>query len=134
MGPSEELKRVATALVANCRSDSDEQNLDDLYAEHAESIEAFAMGGEDRVTKGLDGIRGKHEWWRNNMEVLPSDLTPEQMAEGPFYNGDDKFSVIFRLKAKDRNSGQVMDMLETATYTVENGKVVREEFFYAMPE
>ncbi|MEM1381804.1 MAG: SnoaL-like domain-containing protein [Pseudomonadota bacterium] len=134
MGPSEDLKRVAKALVENCRNDRDEQNLNDLYADHAESVEAFAMPGDDRVKKGLDAIRAKHEWWRSNMEVLPSDLTPEQMAEGPFYNGDDKFSVIFRLKAKDRNSGQVMDMLETATYTVEDGKVVREEFFYAMPE
>ena len=131
MGPSEELKAIATALVANCRADQDEKNLDDLYADHAESVEAFAMPGDDRIKQGLDAIRAKHERWRANMEVLPDSPPPEQAAEGPFYNGDDKFSVIFRLKAKDKNSGQVMDMVETATYTVENGKIVREEFFYA---
>jgi len=131
MGPNDELKAIANALVENCRNDQDEKNLDDLYAPHAVSAEAFAMPGDERVKEGLEAIRGKHEWWRANMEVLPSDLTPEQMAEGPFYHGDDKFSVIFRLKAKDKNSGQVMDMVETATYTVENGKIVREEFFYA---
>lgn len=132
MGPSEQLKAIGTALVANCRADLDEKNLDELYAEHAESVEAFAMPGDERIKKGLDAIRAKHEWWRANMEVLPDSPAPEQAAEGPFYNGDDKFSVIFRLKVKDKNSGQVMDMVETATYTVEDGKVVREEFFYAM--
>ncbi|MEM9840307.1 MAG: SnoaL-like domain-containing protein [Pseudomonadota bacterium] len=129
---NEELQRIATTLVSNCREDKDEANLDQLYAENAVSVEAFAMPGDDRVKEGLDAIRGKHEWWRANMEVLDSGMTPEQMTQGPFYNGDDKFSVIFALKVKDKNSGQVMDMLETATYHVENGKIVREEFFYSM--
>lgn len=129
---NEDLQKVATTLVENCRQDKDEANLDELYADHAVSVEAFAMPGDERIKEGLDAIRAKHEWWRANMEVLESGLTPEQMAEGPFYNGDDRFSVIFRLKAKDKNSGQVMDMVETATYTVDNGKVVREEFFYSM--
>ena len=132
MGPSEELKAIATGLVANCRANEDTKNLDLYYADNAVSVEAFAMPGDERIKTGLDAIRAKHEWWNANMEVQPDSPQGEEMAEGPFYNGDDRFSVIFRLKVKDKNSGDVINMVETATYTVENGKIAKEEFFYAM--
>ena len=132
MGPSEDLKRIATTLVMNCRNGDDARNLEDLYAEDAVSVEAFAMPGDDPVRRGRDQIRAKHDWWNANMEIEPDSPTGEAMAEGPFYHGNDRFSVIFRLKARDRNSGQVMDMVETATYHVADGKIVREEFFYGV--
>lgn len=130
MGPSDELRRIAKGLVENCRNGRDFDNLDQFYADHAVSAEAIPMGDQDRIYSGLDAIRAKYEGWMEVMEPVEGGPTGEQAAEGPFYHGDDRFSVIFRAKMKNKMTGEIMDMLETAVYTVKNGKVVREEFFY----
>lgn len=132
MGPNQQLIDIATTLVENCQKGDDRKNLNELYAEHAESVEAFAPPGEDRIKKGLDAIRAKHDWWEAHMEELSDGPQGADAAQGPFFNGDDRFSVIFRAKVRNRESGEIMDLFETATYTVEDGKIVREEFFYAM--
>lgn len=131
MGPNDELRRIATGLVENCRNGADEANLDAFYAEDAVSVEALAPPGESRISNGLAAIREKHAWWRETMEELPTDLAREQMAEGPFYHGEDRFSVVFRAKARNRQTGEILDMLEVAVYTVQDGRISREEFFYS---
>lgn len=133
MGPTEQLRAIADALVEGCREGRELDNLDRLYAPDAVSVEAYAMGEEmPREAVGRDAIRAKHEWWSANMEELPDGPSGEEAAEGPFFFGDNRFSVIFRARARDRNSGEVMDMVEVATYHVEGDRIVREEFSYAM--
>jgi hypothetical protein len=78
--------------------------------------------------KGVDAIRGKGEWWFANNEIQRSD------ARGPYPNGE-RFAVVFDFEftAKEGpTAGQRVKMEEVALYTVENGKIVREEFFYSM--
>lgn len=120
---------VANALVEGCRADKDTENLDLLYAPDAVSAEAFEMPGVEmpREVQGIEAIKGKHEWWNSTMEVMEVDIGD------PMLHGADRFAVIFRMKAKERASGNVMDMEEVGLYTVKDGKIVREEFFYAMP-
>ena len=50
---------------------------------------------------------------------------------GPFPH-DDRFVVIFDMDVTNKAMGQRFQMQEAALYTVANGKIVREEFFYAM--
>jgi hypothetical protein len=116
---------VAQELVAGCREDRTRDNLDKLYAEDAVSVEAVDMGN-GRETKGLEWIKGKHDWWESEMEMLEGDIT------GPLPHGGDRFAVIFRIKVKEKATGKVSDMEEVGVYTVQSGKIVREEFFYAM--
>ncbi|MEM9843904.1 MAG: nuclear transport factor 2 family protein [Pseudomonadota bacterium] len=124
-----QLLDVANALVEGCRTGTETDNLDVLYAPDVVSAEAMAMpGGEmPREVQGLEAIRGKHAWWNSMMEVLDAD------ASDPMLHGEDRFAVIFRLKAKERASGEVTEMEEVGIYTVRDGKITREEFFYAMP-
>ncbi|KUF11886.1 nuclear transport factor 2 family protein [Pseudoponticoccus marisrubri] len=118
---------LANALVAGCREGREKENLDKLYAADAVSVEAMAMEeGGSRETHGLDGIKGKHAWWDANFEVL------EGMISDPFPHGDDRFAVIFDMKAKNTQTGEVSEMKEVAVYHVADGKIVREEFFYGM--
>jgi ketosteroid isomerase-like protein len=126
MGPNDQLRQVAEQLVKGCRENRERENLDTLYAKDAVSIEAYGGPEMGRETKGLDGIHKKHDWWESTMEQLESSTV------GPFFHGDDRFSVVFTGKAKNKETGEVMDMQETATYHVQDGKIVREEFFYAM--
>lgn len=118
-------QEVTEALVAGCREDRARANLDKLYARGAVSVEAADMG-QGREAVGIDAIKAKHDWWEGAMEVLEGDIT------GPLPHGTDRFAVIFRMKAREKESGKVMDMEEVGIYTVEGGKIVREEFFYAM--
>ena len=118
-----DMMEVARALVAGCRAGRETENLGRLYAEDAVSVEA-ADFGNGRAVRGIDAIRGKHDWWAQTTEVLEQDVSD------PMPNGDDRFAVIFEVKARDRESGKVTEMREVGLYHVEDGRIVREEFFY----
>lgn len=122
------MKDIAKALVAGCREGGAKvrENLDRLYAEDAVSVEAADMSGQGRETKGRAGIHGKHAWWDGAMEEHESKVT------GPFYHGDDQFSVFFEVDATDKGTGQRFQMQEIGVYHVKGGKIVREEFHYAV--
>ncbi|ETX14545.1 hypothetical protein OCH239_03005 [Roseivivax halodurans JCM 10272] len=120
-----DLMSVANELVAGCREGRERENLDKLYAADAVSVEAHCMPGVDsRETHGLDGIKGKHEWWEQNMEATGGSV------DGPFPHGDERFAVVFKVQGRDKNSGKEFDMEEVGIYHVSGGKIVREEFFY----
>ena len=114
---------IANTLVNMCREGKDREAQDKLYAADAVSVEAGAMPGMDRTAKGLAAIKAKGEWWYNNHEVHSFKMT------GPFPH-DDRFIVLFDIDVTHKPSGQRMQMQEAGLYTVANGKIVREEFFY----
>ena len=77
-------------------------------------------------TSGLAAIRGKNEWWYSHNEVHSGK------ADGPFVNGD-RFAVGFEFDVTARDgerAGQRNTFREVALYTVKDGKIVREEFYY----
>ena len=118
------LKEIAEELVAGCRENRTKANLDKLYAADAVSVEAADQQGMGREARGLDAIRGKHDWWENSTEVTGGSVSD------PFLHGDDRFAVIFEVQGKMKESGESFDMREVAIYHVANGKIIREEFFY----
>ncbi|WP_170533054.1 nuclear transport factor 2 family protein [Ruegeria atlantica] len=118
------LKEIADELVAGCREGRAKENLNKLYAPDAVSVEAQEMEGMGRETHGVEGIRGKHEWWEGAHEVSGASVSE------PYLHGDDRFAVIFEVQGKVKESGETFDMKEVGIYHVANGKIVREEFFY----
>jgi ketosteroid isomerase-like protein len=72
---------------------------------------------------GIDAVRQKHEWWDANNEVHSVQVN------GPFL-GEDQFAVQFTFDSTFKPSGQRRRMKEMALYTVKDGRIVREEFFY----
>lgn len=123
------VQEIADALVAHCKAGTEAEALETLYSEQAESIEAFpGPDGSSPITKGREGIRGKHEWWASAFEVHGGSV------DGPHLHGEDRFAVIFEVDSTHRESGQRSQMKEVAIYTVEDGKIVKEEFFYAPPQ
>ena len=121
------LDEIARELVAGCREGRERENLDKLYATDAVSVEA-ADTGPGRETAGLDGIRGKHDWWDSNFEVTGGTVSD------PFPHGDDRFAVIFEMTTRNRQTGEESGMKEVAVYHVADGRIVREEFFYGTGE
>lgn len=115
------LADIAAALVEGCRTGAETANLDRLYAPDAVSVEPRDMG-EGREAAGLDAIRAKHAWWVQNAVVHGAEV------EGPMLHGDDRFAVIFRVDVT--MFGERSQTTEVAVYTVADGRIVREEFFY----
>ncbi len=120
------LTKVANTLVGYCREGKEAQGLNELYAKDAVSVEAADMSGQGAETKGLDGIKGKHDWWFGAHDVN------SQKVEGPFFHGNDRFGVIFDVDVTEKATKQRRKMRELGVYTVKNGKIVREEFYYSV--
>lgn len=118
------LMEIGTAVVEANNNGTVAELLDSHYAVEAVSVEAAAMDDSGREASGLEAIRAKHDWWNSNFEVH------ESHAEGPFFHGDDRFSVIFSAETTHKESGKREQMREIGEYTVRDGKIVREEFFY----
>lgn len=117
------VNEIADRYVALCKEAKFDQILDELFAADAVSVEAFAPPGTDRTASGLAAIRAKGEWWADNHEVHRLEVS------GPYPNGD-RFAVRFVLDVTNKPSGRRMAMDEVGLFTVENGKISREEFFY----
>ncbi|UUZ68638.1 nuclear transport factor 2 family protein [Polaromonas sp. P2-4] len=116
---------IANKLVDLCRQGKNEEALSTLYAEDAMSVEAVAMPGAPQEAKGLAAIRAKGEWWFTNHEIHSASVT------GPWPHGN-RFIVGFQYDVTNKPSGRRMKMDEVGLYTIENGKIVREEFFYVV--
>ena len=113
---------IANKLTSLCRQGKDHEALA-LYAADAISVEASMPLGMDRVSRGVAAIKGKSQWWYDN-HVIHSVV-----VAGPWPH-DDRFIVGFKMDVTNKPSGQRITMEEMALYTVKNGKIVSEEFFY----
>lgn len=114
---------IARKLVELCRQGKNMEALETLYANDAVSVEPVAMPDMQQEAKGPAAIKGKGEWWVANHEVHSAAVT------GPWPHGD-RFVVGFQYDVTNKPSGKRMQMEEAGLYTVRNGKIVREEFFY----
>ena len=68
-------------------------------------------------------MRQKGEWWAANHEVHGGS------AEGPFVHGD-QFAIYLTMDITPKETGERMTMKEVCLYTVKDGKIVEERFFY----
>ena len=116
---------IARKLVELCRQGKNVEALDTLFAKDVISVEAVAMPGAQREAKGLAAVKAKGEWWLANHEVHSASVT------GPWPHGD-RFVVGFQYDVTNKPSRKRMKMDEVGLYSVRNGKIVREEFFYDM--
>lgn len=114
---------IGEALAAHCRAGTEAEGLSTLYAVDCRSIEAADNGG-GRIVEGIDAIRGKHAWWAENFTVHSMEV------EGPLGHGEDKFALIFNVDATDNNSKERFNMKEVGIYSVDQGKITEEAFFY----
>lgn len=117
------IKEISNRYVALCKEGKYHDCLDELFSKDAVSVEAWAPPGNDPVAKGIAAIRAKGEWWANNHEVHSGEVF------GPYPNGD-RFMVRFVFDITNKPANRRMTMDEVGLFTVENGKIVREEFFY----
>ena len=111
-------KDVAKKVVEFVRKQAWYEALDALYDDNVVSVEADPGAPE---TRGKEGVRGKIDWWVNEMEVHKFE------ASEPFV-GHNRFVVQYDAEVSEKKSKQRRQLSEVGVYTVKNGKIVREEF------
>jgi hypothetical protein len=94
---------------------------DDLWAPSIVSVEGM---GVNLAWHGRPAVDAKNHWWSSTHRVHGAS------AEGP-YVGSTGFAIKFVMDVEDTTTGKREAMTEIGVYTVENGKIVREEFMYA---
>lgn len=117
---------VGERRVQLCKEGRNNEAVEQLYADDIVSVEAAQAGPLSRRMEGKDQVRAKNEWWEQNNEVHSAEVA------GPFLHGDDCFAAIFEFDITRKDNGQRSQMREVAVYTVADGKITQEEFFYTM--
>ena len=116
---------IGKELVALCRLGKNQDAIDRLYSPNVESIEPCAMPGMEQTQRGIAKIKGKNQWWVDNHQIH------EGTVDGPYPHGN-RFILRFKYDVTPKHTGERMTLDETGLYTVQNGKIVKEEFFYSM--
>ena len=114
-------KQVAAEFTALLKSNDHEgaaakYNADDIVS--YEPIEG-PMG----ASRGKAAVKAKSDWWSAAHEVHV------MTAEGPAVNGD-QFVVGFFMDVTNKATGERMQTEEIGVYTVKDGKIVAERFFF----
>ncbi len=123
MAKTDQTTEVANKYVSLCRAGRNAEALKTLFADDAVSVEAMAMPEMPQEARGIAAIKAKGEWWSNNHEIHSASVW------GPWPHGD-RFIVGFRFDVTNKPSGKRMQMEEAALFTLRDGKIIREEFFY----
>ena len=119
---------VGRKLADLLRSGKSMEALDTLFSRNVVSVEAQENPSGPRIMEGLPAVRGKNEWWFENHEVHSGGV------QGPYPHGD-RFALFLDYDVTAKTgpmAGKRMQMKEVALYTVDGGKISREEFFYSM--
>ena len=114
------VQEIAEDLVAMCKAGQFDESGEKYWADDVVSLEA--MPGDMARIEGKAGVKAKGEWWAANHEVH------DVKVEGPYVNGD-QFAVRFTMDITPKG-GQRMSMDEVGVYTVRNGRIAEERFFY----
>jgi hypothetical protein len=116
---------VGKKLVAYCQEGKHLDAIEELYADDVVSVEGDDSEQMPATMEGKDAIRGKNQWFFENMEVHSME------ALGPFVGlAPDQFVVKFDIDMTNKGSGERSQLCEVGLYTVANGRVAREQFLY----
>ena len=118
-------QEVANRLVELCREGKYEQTVKELYSPDIVSVEA--EGTPNRIVKGLDEIARKGIKFESMLEKVNTSVITDPIV------ADNFFSCAMLMNVQMKGVPVAIDMDEICVYTVNNGKIVREEFFYTIP-
>ena len=113
-------EELAKRFVALCQEGKHREAGETFWSPDIVSLEP--MGPMARA-EGLAALRAKHDWWEGSTEVHGGE------AHGPYVHGD-QFAVRFSLDVTMKDSGHRMEIDEVGLYTVRDGRIVEERFFY----
>ncbi|HEY4344797.1 MAG TPA: nuclear transport factor 2 family protein [Parvibaculum sp.] len=111
---------IAKDLVAMCREARFDEAGEKYWAADVVSVEP---AGDAAVSRGIAAARAKGEAWMSANEIHGFE------AGDPYVNGD-QFVVRFSIDQTVKATGERMKLDEVGIYTLKNGKIAEERFFY----
>ncbi len=115
-----DIRAIAADMVAMTKAGN--FNIGEKYwADDVVSVEA--MDGPMARLEGKEAVTGKSAWWYANHEVHGTT------TDGPYVNGD-QIAIRWTMDITNKELGQRMQMDEVALYTIKDGKIAEERFFY----
>ena len=118
-------QQLADTLVDCCRKGQWDRAYQELYSPQIISIETGDSSPLGHL-EGMEELRKKGDWWAETFDVHSIEVSDSIVA-------DNWFTVRFDMETTDRESGQRSKSSELAGYQVQDGKIVREQFFYDRP-
>ncbi|MEL6867801.1 MAG: nuclear transport factor 2 family protein [Bacteroidota bacterium] len=115
-------QEVANQLVNYCRQGQYEKAQEELYADHAVSIEPKGAQGPER-TEGIAGIKAKGEQWAAMVEEIHGAEITDPIVAANFFSCAMRNDITFKGQGR-------MTIEEVCVYEVDNGKIVKEQFFF----
>lgn len=119
-----ELQEVANKYVEYCRNGQYEQCQNELYHENAVSIEP--KGAPLEVANGLEMIKEKGRQWQAMVEEVHSVEISDPVCGGNHFSCSMDIDVTYKGAPRSK-------MSEVCVYEVQDGKIVKEQFFFPSP-
>jgi ketosteroid isomerase-like protein len=113
---------IATRLVALCRRGEFAAAQQELYSPDAVSVESEGYPGP-REVRGRAALAAKGKEFNDTFQVHACQLSE------PLVSGD-YFAVTMTVDVTEKKSSARFPLNELCVYTVHDGKITREEFFY----
>jgi hypothetical protein len=111
---------IGRAVAAHINSGAHDD--ESIWAAHWHP-EFESLEGDGSAWKGIDKVREKCQWWMSKFEVHSCK------AEGPFVTPNGfALKLDMEIEAKDGSMPKTA-FSEVAVYTMNDGKITREEFF-----
>ncbi|MEL7347144.1 MAG: SnoaL-like domain-containing protein [Pseudomonadota bacterium] len=116
-----DIRELAAEFYALIKDNKIAEAQEKFYSDDIRSIEP--MPGEHSDVTGKAALAEKYKWWEANATVHD-----EGMGDGPKVHGD-QFAITFWIDVTMTGMDR-MKMDEVGLYTVKDGKIVEERFFY----
>ncbi len=117
-------QEIADRFVELCRKQEWQQIYSELYSNEAESVEP--SGTPWPAAKGMDAIAKKGEQWQGMVEEAHGMEISEPLV------ASDYFTVRMVSDNTMKGMGRVK-FEELSMYQIQDGKIVKEQFFYTPP-
>ena len=111
---------IAAAFTDLCKKGEFEAAGKQFWSDNVVSCEA--MDGPMARVQGRAAVEAKGAWWYANHEIHSVKV------EGPYVNGN-QFILRFSMDVTPKG-GQRLQMDELGVYTLADGKIAEERFFY----
>lgn len=118
-------QEVANKLVEYCRTGKTDNAYKELYSQNTVSIEMDGAPGFTPRVEGMEAIMAKGEKWNSMVEEFYGMEVSDPIVAGDHFTC--KMVMDIKMKGRERAKDE-----ELALYKVKDGKIVHEQFFYAI--
>lgn len=118
------VQEIANRLVELCRKGEFEKTYEELY-DPINIVSIETNDPEPNTIQGMEAILEKAKGFEEKVEEMHSHILSEPLVAG------NHFSLSWTMNCTFKGAPGPIEMAEICVYEVQNGKIVKEQFFYA---